>query len=432
MLRKIASGLLAVSLSVACNPSGGAATAQASEGQDSTAKSAKGANGTKAGGDESGDKKGGRGGAKDGSKDGAKSGRGGGGGQRTATVVLSASDVFKVVRGSIEAGLPISGDLRPIETVVIRSRIDGLLEKVSVREGQAVTTGMVLARFESAEQEASLASAEADRLATKSDYETQLWNYQQSADLFKAGAIAERDLRTLQQTTEAAKARLAASDARLRTAQNVVRDTKVVAPFAGIINTKKVQNGEQTARGSEMFTIVRNETLELTASMPARLASELHAGQLVRFTADNRQFTGRVSRVSPTIDPASRSITAYIQIPNPKGELKGNTFASGQIVAKTVNNAIVVPQAAVRISPVDGKTMVYRIDAGSLTPVTVTTGIADDARSVVEVTNGLQEKDNIVIGNPGTLGAGMKVTVLGAEGRGNGGNGGPRQKKGAP
>jgi len=431
VLRKIASGLLAVSISVACNSKTGTSTAQAGPGPDSTSK------GSRGGGDA------GRNGGGAGSKDGARSGRGGGGaggGQRNASVVLAASDVFRVVRGSIEAGLPISGDLRPIETVVIRSRIDGLLEKVSVREGQAVTRGMVLAKFESAEQEASLASAEADRLATKGDYDTQLWNYQQSTDLFKAGAIAERDLRALQQTTEAAKARLAASDARLRTAQNVLRDTKVVAPFSGIINTRKVQNGEQTARGSEMFTIVRNETLELTASMPARLASELHAGQLVRFTADNRQFTGRVSRVSPTIDPGSRSITAYIQIPNPKGELKGNTFASGQIVARTVNDAIVVPQAAVRISPVDGKTMVYRIDAGSLTPVTVTTGIADDSRSVVEVTSGLQESDNIVVGNPGTLGSGMKVTVLGVEGGrggrgGGGGGGGGRgngQKKGAP
>lgn len=422
MLRKIANGLLVVSLSVACNAKDGASTAQANAGRDSSTKGGNAGNAGKSGGADAGSKSSGDGA----SKDGAKSGRGGGG-QRTATVVLSAADVFKVVRGSIESGLPISGDLRPIETVVVRSRIDGLLERVSVREGQAVSRGMVLAKFESAEQEASLASAEADRLATKGDYDTQLWNYQQSSDLFKAGAIAERDLRTLQQTTEAAKARLAASDARLRTAQNVLRDTKVVAPFAGIINTKKVQNGEQTARGSEMFTIVRNETLELTASMPARLASELRAGQVVRFTADNRQFTGRVSRVSPTIDPGSRSITAYIQIPNPKGELKGNTFASGQIIAKTVNNAIVVPKAAVRISPVDGKTMVYRIDAGSLTPVTVATGITDDARSVVEIKEGLQENDNIVIGNPGTLGAGMKVTVLGAEGgRGN------RQKKGAP
>lgn len=386
--------------------------------------------------------------AKEGGRSGgSKDGRGGGG--RTASVVLSATDVYKVSRGAIEAGLPISGDLRPIETVSVRTRVDGILETVAVREGQSVTQGQLLAKFESAEQEAALASAEADRLATKSDYETQQWSYEQNAALFKAGAIAERDMRTSQQAAEAAKARLAASEARLRTAQNVVRDTRIVAPVAGIINTRKVQNGEQTLRGSELFTLVRNETLELTAALPAKLANEVRAGQLVRFAADGKQFTGKVARVSPTIDPTSRSVTVYIQIPNPKNGLKGNTFATGQIVARTVGNALVIPQAAVRISPVDGKQMVYKVEGGVLNPATVKTGIVDDARGVVEIVEGVQEKDVVVVGNPGTLGRGMKATVLGTDtkaggrgGRGgeNGGGrggdgargGGRGQKKGAP
>jgi membrane fusion protein (multidrug efflux system) len=367
--------------------------------------------------------------AKGDAKGGSKDGRGGGGG-RTASVILAATDVYKVTRGKIEAGLPISGDLRPIETVSVRTRVDGILEKVTVREGQTVTQGQLLAKFESAEQEAALASAEADRLATKSDYETQQWSYEQNVALFKAGAIAERDMRTSQQAAEAAKARLAASDARLRTAQNVVRDTKVVAPVNGIINTRKVQNGEQTLRGSELFTIVRNETLELTASLPAKLAGQVKSGQLVRFSADGKQFTGNVARVSPTVDPTSRNVTVYIQIPNRGNALKGNTFASGQIIARTVNDAFVVPQAAVRISPVDGKTMVYKVEGGVLNPATVKTGISDDARSVVEILEGVQEKDVVVVGNPGTLGRGMKATVLGNDTKSGGGRGGKGEGRG--
>lgn len=357
-----------------------------------------------------------------GKSSGSKDGRGGGAGGRSASVVLSATDVYTVVVGSIEAGLPISGDLRPIETVSVRTRVDGILEKVVVREGQSVKKGQLLAKFESVEQESALSSAQADRVASKSDYETQQWTYEQNVALLKAGAIAERDMRVSQQAADAAKARLAAADARLRAAQNLARDMRVVAPVTGIISTKKVQNGEQTLRGSELFTIVRNEVLELTASLPAKRANEVKAGQLVRFAADNRQFTGKVARVSPTIDPTSRNITVYIQISNADQSLKGNTFASGQIVSRTVNNAIVVPQAAVRINPVDGKQMVYTIEGGVLNPATVKTGIADDARGVVEITEGLKEKDQIVVGNPGTLGRGMKATVLGTE----------TKKKGAP
>ncbi len=377
-----------------------------------------------------------------GSKDGRAGNAGGGGtGGRTASVILAATDVYKVTTGSIEAGLPISGDLRPIETVSVRTRVDGILLSVLVREGQTVKKGQLLAKFESVEQESALSSAQADRIASKSDFETQQWTYEQNVALLKAGAIAERDMRVSQQAAEAAKARLAAADSRLRAAQNLARDTRVVAPVAGIINTKKVQNGEQTLRGSELFTIVRNEVLELTASLPAKRANEVKAGQLVRFSADNRQFTGKVARVSPTIDPTSRNITVYIQIANADQSLKGNTFASGQIVSRTVASAIVVPQAAVRISPVDGKQMVYTIEGGVLNPVPVKTGIADDARGVVEITDGLKEQDQIVVGNPGTLGRGMKATVLGndvSKAAGRGGKADGRsdsirtKKKGAP
>ena len=100
---------------------------------------------------------------------------------------------------------------------------------------------------------------------------------------------------------------------------------------------------------------MRNETLELTASLPAKLANEVRAGQSARFNADGKPFTGKVARVSPTIDPTSRSVTVYIQIPNSKNALKGNTFATGQIIARTVANALVVPQAAVRIGAASRK-----------------------------------------------------------------------------
>jgi RND family efflux transporter MFP subunit len=360
------------------------------------------------------------------SKDASKARGGRGGGARTASVVLGASDVYRVTRGSIEAGLPIAGDLRPIETVTVRSRIDGVLENVAVREGQSVRAGALLAKFESTEQESSLRSAEADRIAAKNDYETQQWNYDQSQELFKVGAIAERDLRAAQQAAAAAEARLAATDSRLRTATNVVRDTKVVAPFNGTIDKRRVQNGENTGRGAEMFTLVRSEVLELTATLPARRASEVKPGLPVRFMADARQFNGRVARVSPNIDPASRSVTVYVQIPNPRGELKGNTFATGQIIARTVDGALVVPQSAIRTSTDGGKPYVYRIEGGQLSVALVQLGITDDVRSVVEVTDGVKERDDIVIGNPGTLGRGMKVQLIGSEGRGG------RGQKSAP
>lgn len=337
-----------------------------------------------------------------------------GGARRTASVVLGVADVAKVVRGAIEAGIPIAGDLRPIETLSLKSRLEGNVEQVYVREGDRVRAGAPLARFEAIDFESALRSAEADVVSARTAATTAQWNYDQSKDLFKAGAIAERDLRATEQAAVAAKAQLAAAEARQRAAQSQVRDTRIVAPVNGTIQFRRVQGGEHISRGVELFTLVRSEVLELTASLPARRANEVKPGQTARFLADGKTFTGKVARVSPTIDPASRSITAYVQIPNPNNELKGNTFSSGQIIAQTLQNVMVVPQPAIRFGQ-DGKPFVYRITAGELEQAPVSVGVTDEARSMVEVKEGLQLGDQVIVGNVGTLGRGMKAQIIGNE-----------------
>ena len=354
----------------------------------------------------------------------------GGGQRRTATVVLGANDVAKVTRGFIEGGIPIAGDLRPIETLSLKSRLEGNVEQVYVREGDRVNVGAPLARFEAVDYESALKSAEADAVSAKTAANIAQWNYDQSKDLFKVGAIAERDLKTTEQTAVSAKAQQAAADARLRSAQTQMRDTRIVAPVSGTIQFRRVQGGEHVLRGSELFTLVRNEMLELTAALPARRANEVKPGQPVRFLADGKSFNGKVARVSPTIDPASRSITAYVQIPNPRGELKGNTFSSGQIIAQTLDNVLVIPQPAVRTGQ-DGKPFVYRITGGELEQAPVTIGLVDEARLLVEVKDGLKPGDQVVVGTPGTLGRGMKAQIIGNEAAGGRGARGGEARGGA-
>jgi RND family efflux transporter MFP subunit len=372
-------------------------------------------------------REGGRGGAGRGAGAGAAGGQRGG--PRNASIVLGPTDVAKVARGTVEATIAISGDLKAFDLNTVRSRIDGVLEKVYVREGQQVSAGAVLAKFESSEQEASLRSADADVAASKTDLETQAWNVEQSRTLFKAGAISERDLKLAEQTADASKARLAASEARQRTAANVLRDTKVVAPFAGAIEKRLVQDGENTPRGTQMFTMVRTATLELVASLPARSADDVKPGQTVRFNADGRSFTGKVARVSPTVDPASRSVAVYVTVPNPRGLLKGNTFATGQLVTSVISDALVLPVSAIRDNADGTRRFVYKIQGGELSQADVQVGITDESRQVVQVLNGVSDQDQVVVGSPGTLGPGMKVTIIGGEaGRG----GGRRGQKSAP
>jgi RND family efflux transporter MFP subunit len=174
---------------------------------------------------------------------------------------------------------------------------------------------------------------------------------------------------------------------------------------------------------------VRSDVLELAASVPARQANAVNVGQSVHFAADGRQFDGRVARVSPTVDPATRSVTVYVQIPNARGALKGGTFASGRVISRVVSGSIVVPSAAIRQAAGDGKPYVYRIANRTIDVAPIQVGVVDDRVGLTQVLDGLNEGDRVVVGNVGALGRGMQVIVAGEERQGGrqGGNGNGRQ-----
>ena len=340
---------------------------------------------------------------------------GGRGGRQSPTITLAPGDVATVTKETLEEGTAITGDLKPIETVDVRARLEGDLLGVYVREGQHVQAGQLLAQFDPSEQRSEQQSAEADLASARTDLATAQWNLDQSAELFKAGAIAERDYKVAQQTVDAAKARVAAAQARLHTTALASRDTRVIASTSGTIGTRSVEPGERVARGTSMFTIVRNDLLELAAAVPARQANTVRVGQQVHFVADAKRFDGRVARVSPTIDPVSRSITVYIEVKNSDGQLKGGTFATGRVVSRTLSNVVAVPTAAVRQTQEGGHPFAYRLDGRTLAVAPLELGVVDERVGKAEVVSGLSLGDRVIVGNVGTLGAGMQAVIVGEE-----------------
>ena len=371
-----------------------------SKNADAEAKPASGAGASSAAGGTSGGAKG--------RAVGAPTGRGG--------VTLAASDVVTLANGVIENAVAISGNLRPIETIAVRSRLNGDINAVYVQEGERVGAGQVLARFESSQQESSRRGAEADREAARAQLQTATWAAEQSAALFKAGAIAEQEHRAAQQSVVAAQASVAASDARLRTASALSSDTRVLAPASGIIDVRSVQPGERVSVSTPLFTLVRNETLELAANVPARMANLVQPGQTVRLRLDDRTLESKVARVSPTVDPVSRSVTVYVRIPNAKGAIKGNTFVSGRVIGERRAGALLIPTTAIRqAAGTDVAPFVWRIAGGALEKRNVTLGVVDDAAGVAEVKEGLSVGDRVIVGNVGALGNGAKVTIAGGK-----------------
>jgi RND family efflux transporter MFP subunit len=358
---------------------------------------------------------------------GAAPGGGGPGGRSGGpSVTLAATDLASPRRTALEDAIAVTGNLEPLERAEVRSRLEGDVEGVYVREGEAVRAGQLLARFDAGDQAGNARSADADVAAARSELGTAEWTLEQNAELHREGAIPERDVRVAQQAVAAARARLAAAQARSGSSRREVGDTRVVAPSAGIIERRMVNPGEHVNRNVALFTLVRGDVLELAAAVPERAAAGVQPGQAVRFVADGTQFEGRVARISPSVDPGSRSVTVYVQVPNTEGRLRAGTFASGRIVSRVQEGALVVPIAALRDRE-GGDPVVYRVVDGKIDVATVTLGLRDETQGLVEITGGLSESDQVVVGNVGMLGAGMAVRMAGEGGPDKGG-----AAKGAP
>ncbi len=338
-----------------------------------------------------------------------------GNGTRTRSVAIAPSDVAVARVGALSDGIPITGLLRPLESVDMHARIEGDLTAVYVREGQHVQQGQLLAQFEAVAQQSGATSARAGQSAAKADLSQAEWNFKQTSDLFRAGAISEADYRASQQSVDAARARLAAADAAAQAADITARDTRVVAPITGVVDKKLVDIGEHMTKGAPMFTVVRNQTLELAATVPERRAAAIHVGQRVSFSAQGLAFTGAVARISPTIDATTRSITVYVDVDNASGALKGNSLATGNVVANTVTGALLIPTSALHQTADSGKTYVYRVNTGTVEQVYVNLGIVNDQSALAQVISGLVAGDKIVVGNVGTLAAGTQVQIIGGD-----------------
>jgi len=300
-------------------------------------------------------------------------------------VVLTASDLATVTRADVESGVPVQGTLRPLSDVTLLAPVADVVEQMLVKEGQAVQRGQVLARMRTTSIAPAAAGAEAQRDVAAADLK-------RMQNLFKVGAVAERDV-------ENAEAQLKAAEAGAAAARKRLDESTVRAPFAGVIAQRFLQAGDRAGDGDRLFRIVNTDELEFAASVATDALDHLKPGAPVALTvsgAGGRQITGHISRVNATVDEATRQVKVYVNVPNRDHRLAGDMFASGRIVLNRAAGALAVPTSGLRATPT-GQTA-WVVANGKLSARGVTTGLRDELRDLVEIKSGLRESEKVVVG----------------------------------
>jgi len=262
------------------------------------------------------------------------------------------------------------------------------------------------ANYESAQAQAKLAAADSRRyenlVATGDVSRSAFEKAHTQQETAEAQANAARQqyeaalngARQSWNVVENSQAGLQSAKAQLAQAEKALADTTIRAPFDGYITARPAAAGEYVALTNKIATLVRIGTLKLELQTPEQRGAQVKLGMTVvaRVSAyPDRDFTGRVTAINPSVDPASRIFILEARFDNPAGKLRPGTFATARVMLPGGETGVFVPRAAVVRDKTTDSYQVYTVDNGTARlHVVVTENAEGDAVRIVSGLNGTE------------------------------------------
>nr|WP_315242370.1 efflux RND transporter periplasmic adaptor subunit [uncultured Albidiferax sp.] len=326
-------------------------------------------------------------------------------------IELAGSDVVLAQTRTLAQGLPISGALKASDSAVVKARVAGELQGLTVREGDSVQAGQVLARIAPTEVQARLQQAVEQAGAAQAQIDIAQRQFANNQALVDQGFISKTALDASQATLNAAQSTHRAALAAAAVARQTVADAVLRAPISGVVSQRLAQPGERVALDTRVLEIVDIRRMELEASVSAADAVALRVGQTAQLhiegSASDAQIAATVARINPSTQAGSRSVLVYLAVAPAPG-LRQGLFAEGTLGTAQVA-ALAVPVSALRTD----KPLPYVqvVANGKVLHQTVVPGLRGQVgtETMVAVT-GLADGAQVVQGSLGALAEGTPVT----------------------
>jgi multidrug efflux pump subunit AcrA (membrane-fusion protein) len=369
--------------------------------------------------------------------------------------------VETAVRGAIDHMVAADAILYPINQANVTSKISAPVRRVLVNRGDHVRAGQLLVELESADLAASAresrsqyeqaqaayriltgatvqddqTKAQADVEAARQALEAAKKVYESRVALVREGALAQkladdakvamvqaqsqfdtaqRHLEGLNQVSRrqailSAEAQVGAGKSHYENAALQVAYAEVHSPIGGVVADRPVYPGEMPAAGSPLVSIVDISQVVARANIPVKEAAAIRVGRPARIAGPDGDLAGKVTVVSPTVDPSTTTIEVWVQVPNPGERLKPGASVRVSIIAETIQNTIVIPAAALLNSD-DGGVKVMVVTPDSVAHERkVSVGVRQGER--VEILSGLQDGEHVVTSGGLGLDDKAKVTI---------------------
>jgi RND family efflux transporter MFP subunit len=323
-------------------------------------------------------------------------------------------------------GFRESSTLEAMEEVVIYPRVTGRLEEFSVREGDPVKKGQVIAELDHRDVDAQINSIKAQinvaqaRLASaRASFENAKGERERYQKLVKEGYATSQQLESketaylqAQADVNLQKASIQQSKAELARNEVNLSEYFIKSPIDGrVMEDYSHTVGEMISPSVAIARVGVTEDLKAVIKAPSARSIHLRKGMkaLLSITSlGSENLEGKITLISPSVDAATRTTTVEVGLSNGKDELKPGMFAEVFIIEKEVVNALAIPKDA--LFKKDGQTWVFVVEENVAVRTPVILGLENDTH--FEVVQGLSEGEEIVVSGGNTLQDGDKVSVV--------------------
>ena len=345
----------------------------------------------------------------------------------TVTVQVDAAE-----KGPIQRKVVTDAVLYPRDQAAIVPHVVSAVSKWYVDRGSHVKAGQLLGELEGQDLAGAAQKSRGGYQQAEVTYQMQLQKtsqdlksakqsldfaqkfYDGRAELYKQGAVSQKDvddasaallqakntydLAQKQYDLKVAEGAVTAAKGDTANAEATLGYTKLTSPINGVVTDRPYYPGETPAAGSPVITVMDLSQIVARAHVAQTEAASLKVGNPATITIPGQPILvkGKITLVSPAVDPNSTTVEVWVQAPNPKGSLRPGTSARVAMVAETVAQAVVIPQAALLTTP-DGVNTVIVLDSDN-TPSKkhVKVGVRDSEAKTVQVTDGLQGGERVV------------------------------------
>ena len=356
--------------------------------------------------------------------------------------------VETVKEETMKRAVELVGTLAAVDQVTISSEADGKVSRILADLGDRVKAGQPLIQVDREKQQynfdqqraslekalAQLGAPDAQHLPepektpdvqkAAADLAQAKQAHDRASQLFKRTLVPQQTLddaaTTLQskqasydlslQNAKNLRASIQASEASMKLADRQLRDTDIRAPFDGIVEKRLVNLGELVKTQMPVMAIVRVDPLKVIAEIPEKMAPWIKQGQPVQLLVDaypERTFIGKVSRISPAVNAATRAFPFEALVPNQDATLKPGTFARVHIESGKVDTVLTLPYSTMQYRY--GVNRVFVIDGDKLAGRELKVG--DRLGERIEIISGVKAGDRVASSDIDKLVDGQKVSV---------------------